>query len=281
MKKRAILASVVVLLGTAVFAQAQEEELHGAIDLTYQSKYVWRGFNCFGSQTALQASVDLDLYGTGFGFNVMGHVPLGGGYVNLERWDYKLYYYNQLFEDETYATNYMLGYVYYNYPDQPSEGSASDLPCSQAANLQEGHAVLSWPKVLGVEGLVPTYVLVKMWPSESGSFSGSRSVVGGTASGWAHIFMLDYALTVPGLMPETPEQVLNLHTELVYNDGVGPAGQDVDQDWSNVVFGVSTDFDLGNNMFLTPGVYYQIAMDSSVNADKDQAWVTLGLKYTF
>jgi hypothetical protein len=280
MEKKAILVSIVLFLGVVAFAQAQEAELHGAVDVTYQSKYIWRGFACFGSKGAIQPSVDLDLYGTGFGINVMGHIPLSGGYVNFERYDYTLYYQNKMFETEDYATNYRLAWVYYNYPDNPSKGSMT----SPNAALQELHAVLSWPKVLGIEGLVPSYVIVKVWPSESDSWNGAKAPAGGSASGWGHIFMLDYTMAIPGLLPETPEQPLRFHTELVYNDGFhpcggGPAGP-ADHDWSNVVFGVATDFDLGNNLFFTPGLYYQISMDKSVN-DDDELWATLGLKYTF
>ncbi|MHC4499191.1 MAG: TorF family putative porin [Planctomycetota bacterium] len=281
MKKGAILVSVVVLLGATPLAQAQEGELHGAANVTYQSKYVWRGFNCFGSSGAIQPSVDLDLYGTGFGFSVMGHIPLSGGNVNLERYDYTLYYCNKVFEDETYATNYRLGWVYYNHPDNPSKGSAT----APNAALQELQAVLSWPKVLGVEGLVPSYVIGKVWPSESGSWSGSRAPAGGSASGWGHVLMLDYMMSIPGLLPETPEQPLRFHTELVYNDGFHPCGGDptvgpVDHDWSNVVFGAETDFDLGYNLTLTPGLYYQISMEDTVN-DDDELWAILGLTYKF
>ncbi|MHC4155517.1 MAG: hypothetical protein ACYST6_11435 [Planctomycetota bacterium] len=276
MVKKVIVLTAAILLGAVGLAQAQEGELHGAAGLAYQSKLVWRGFNIFGSQAAAQAGVDLDLYGTGFGFNATGHVPLAGGYVNNERWDYTLYYGNKIFEDEQYATNYRLAWAYYNYPDNPSKGSAS----APNAALQEVNAVLSWPKLCPA-GFVPSYAVVKAWPSESGSFSGSRSPMGGTASGWLHIFMLDYSLTTQGLLPETPEQVLNFHGELVFNDGFGWAGQNVDNDWSHVLLGVSTDFDLGYNLTLTPGIYEQVAFESTVNSDKDQAWVTLGLKYTF
>jgi hypothetical protein len=135
------------------------------------------------------------------------------------------------------------------------------------------------PKLLGVEGLVPSYVLVKLWPSNSGSLIGSAAP--GTASGWAHIFMLDYPLSVPGLMPEDPEQILNFHSELVFNDGVHPGGGSVDHDWSNFVFGVSTDFDLGDNLTLRPAAYHQITMEKTVNPDQDETWVTLGLHYAF
>ena len=92
--------------------------------------------------------------------------------------------------------------------------------------------------------------------------------------------MLDYPLTVGGILPDTPEQVLNLHAELVYNDGVGPAGQDVDSDWSNLVFGVSTGIDLTDELVMTPGVFHQISMDDSVN-NEEETWATLSLTYKF
>jgi len=205
--KKVVLLTAVLLLTATGLAQGQERELHGTVDLTYLSKYVWRGFDVLDSST-------------------------------------------------------------------------------KVADLQEIHTVLSWPKLLPIEGLVPTYCIVKLWPSNSGALVASRVDLTtglpstGTASGWAHIFMLDYGLTVPGFVPETPEQVINLHTEVVYNDGVGPAGQNVDHDWSNAVFGISTSFDLGNNLSFTPGLYYQSSWDDSVNPE-DEFWVSLGMAYKF
>jgi hypothetical protein len=280
MKKKGILLSAVILLGTAGLIQAQQGELHGVVDVTYQSKFIWRGFDVYEDKSAIQPAIDVDLFGTGFGINVTGHRANSSGFEDSERWDYNLYYQNRLFGDESYATNYRLGWVYYNYPDQPSKGS----PMATNASLQELHAILSLPKICPA-GVVPTYVLVKLWPSESNSFSGARSPLpgNGTASGWAHIFMLDYAWPLVGLLPDIPEQVLNFHAELVYNDGVGPVGQDVDHDWSNFVVGVSTDFDLGYNFSLTPGVYHQITMERSLqpDVDKDETWGTFSAKYKF
>jgi hypothetical protein len=276
MKKKGILLIAVILLSTGGLVQAQEGELHGYVDVTYLSKYVWRGFDIYGDKSAIQPSIDLDLYGTGFGINIMGHRANSSKYENGERWDYTLYYYNSLFDDEIYATNYRLSWVYYNYPDMSSHTDRS-------IDLQEINAFLSWPKILPIKGLVPSYVLVKLWPSNSNTLVGRRSTSGGTASGWAHIFMLDYGLPISteGLLPDTPEQILNLHMELVYNDGVGPNGANADHDWSNVVFGVSTDFDLGNDLTFTPGIYHQVTMDKSVNPDKDETWVGLSMKYKF
>jgi hypothetical protein len=273
--KQGVLLTAAILLAATGLAQAQEGELHGSIDATYQTKYVWRGFTVYGSKSAMQPSVDLNLFGTGLGISAMGHRANSSEYELAERWDYTVYYQNRMFGDESYATNYRLAWVYYNYPDL----SYKD------ADLQEVHAVVSLPKMCPM-GIVPSYVLVKLWPSKSGSLVASKFDLAagrpstGTASGFAHIFMLDYGLHVEGLVPEIPEHVLNLHAELVYNDGVGPAGQNADQDWSNAVFGVSTDFDLAENLTFTPGIYYQISMDTSVN-DDDELWSTFGLKYKF
>lgn len=274
MKVKLVLVSIVILLSTANFLHAQEGELHGSAGVIYDSKYIWRGFDVFGDKSAIHPFIDLDLYGTGFGINIMAHRANSDGFENSERWDYNLYYQNLLCEGEAYQTNYRLGYVYYNYPDNSSHTTSS-------IDLQEIHSILSWPNILPIKGLVPTYVLVKLWPSNSGTLVGSGSPTGGTASGWAHIFMLDYALSVPGFMPETPEQVLNLHTELVFNDGVHPGGGNADHDWSNFVIGISTNFDLGNNLTFTPGVYHQMTMESTVNDDKDETWASLALTYKF
>ena len=267
--KQIVLFVAIVLMAVAVPVRAQGE-LHGAVDVTYQSKYIWRGFDVYGDKSAIQPSVNLDLFGTGFGVSAMAHRANSSGYETGERWDYTLYYKNALFGDESYATQYMLGWVYYNYPDAPP-----DMTPTGDIDLQEIHAVLSWPKILPVEGLVPTYVLVKLWPSEG------DSLVGGAASGFAHIFMLDYALPVEDLLPNVPEQILRLHSELVFNDGVDPRGIGVDHDWSNAVFGIATDFELAENVTLTPGLYYQVTMDKSVNEDQDEMWATVGVKYEF
>jgi hypothetical protein len=280
MRKKLILLVAVVFLSMTGLAQAAAGELHGAINATYTSKYVWRGFDIYNDKSAIHPGIDLDLYGTGFGFSAVGHRANSSGFELTERWDYTLYYANRLWESEWYAMNYRLGYVYYNYPDLRSHTRDS-------IDLQELHGIFSFPSLLGVKGLVPSYVLVKLWPSNSGSLVAGRVDLttgqpsSGTASGFAHIFMLDYGWAIPAIAPNTAEQVLNLHGEVVYNDGVGPAGQNVDQDWSNAVFGVSTDFAICKDFIFTPGVYHQITMDKSVNDDKDETWAMASLTYKF
>ena len=120
-----------------------------------------------------QIEADLSLTGTGFGVNVLGHQANSSGMVgsqsmvNSERWDYNPYYQGAFLTESTMMTQYRLGYLYFNYPD-----SSSHL-----ADLQELHAIFSLPKVTGIEGLVPSYVLVKLWPNSSDSLTGSCGVL--------------------------------------------------------------------------------------------------------
>ncbi len=274
MKKKIILLSVLILLCAGGFVSALAEELHGSVGVIYDSKYIWRGIDVYGDKSAIHPFIDLDLFGTGFGMNITAHRANSDGYEDAERWDYTIYYHNRLFDDEPYATDYMFGYRYYNFPDSSSHTTSS-------TDIQEVHGLFSWPNIFQVEGLVPRYCIVKMWPSNSGTAIGAASPFGGTASGWAHIFMLDYALKTSCPIMEGQERVFNLHSEFVYNDGVHPGGGNVDHDWTNMVLGISTDFDLGNNFAFTPGVYHQITFDDSINDDKDETWVSLAVKYSF
>lgn len=279
MIKKTILLAAVVLAGAGL-AQAQEGELHGVVGITYDTKYMWRGIEVFGAKSAIHPFVDLDLMGTGFHLNAIAHRANASGYENNERWDYSLYYKGSCYDEETYATQYMLGYTYFNYPDMSSHTTGS-------FDLQELSAALSFPQLLGIEGLVPSYVIVKGWPSNSGTTVGANNPNGGTYSGFAHVFMLDYALPVTGLTAEIPEQILNFHTEMIFNDGVDPrpSGGYTDSDWTHIMFGVTTDFDLGSDLTLTPGLYYQITMeDDSVNGvspDHDITWASVTVSYKF
>ena len=262
--KKKVLLTAVILLSTAGLVQAQEGQLSGTVDLTYLSSYIWRGFDVY--HRALQPSIDLDLYGTGFGLKVLSSRAMSSGFENSEGLDLTIYYGNNLYEGETYATDYKIGWVYYNYPDEPRT----------AKDMQEFCASFSWPEICPA-GVVPSYTIARMWAARSNSSVAANG-------GWAHILGLGYDLTVEGLLPETPEQILHLSLELVYNDGFAPGtftgGASVDHDWSHAVLGVSTDFDLGNNLTFTPAVYYQESMDNSVNSD-DEIWCGLSVKYAF
>ena len=285
--KKAMLLSTVILLAFMSSGYAQDAEMQGTFKLEYSGKYIWRGFNVFGAKSAIHPTLDLFFPNSSIGFSVEGHRANSSEYEIAERWDYSLYYLGKMFAGETYEMNYRLAYVYYNFPQQSSHTRGDNpiddpigftLDCG-TFDLQEGHAVMSFPKILGVENLVPTYVLVKLMPVNSGTVVGAKSPSGGTSSGFAHIFMLDYA--VPFTCPLTGiDRDLKLHSEFVFNDGVSPTGTNADHDWSNAVFGVSTSYDLAENVSLSPGFYYQSSWDDSVNPS-DEYWASLSLTCKF
>lgn len=257
MKKKGILLIAVILLSTAGLVQAEEGVLSGTIDVTYLSRYIWRGFDMYdNNHSAIQPSIDLDLYGTGLGVKILWSRANKSGFEDNEWLNYTLYYNNSLFEAQNYATDYTVGWGYYSYPDSPKN----------ASDLQEFFATLSWPEICPT-GVVPSYTIIRMYEAES------NSAVSG-AGGWIHIFGLGYDLTVL----EIAAQPLHLSAAAVYNGGAFKSN--VDNDWSHAVFGVSTGIDLGNNLTFTPGVYYQSSWEDSVNSS-DEYWCSLGLSYKF
>ena len=86
--KKGILFTAVILLSTVSIAQEQEGELHGSIDVTYLSAYMWRGIDLYPGahgEGAIQPSISLDLYGTGLGLSIVySIIHQSGGHVEVE-----------------------------------------------------------------------------------------------------------------------------------------------------------------------------------------------------
>ena len=296
MKKKGILLAVVVLFGAVGLVQAQVgelEELGATVDVSYLSSYIWRGFDMYPGahgEGAIQTSVGFeDILGTGFGVKVLSSRANTDGFEEDEELRLTLSYGNTLGVGEAFATKVNVGWVYYNHPDAPKSGRPASRsnrtnPAGRGADWQEVFASLSWPE-LCPEAVVPSYTLVRMWPSESGTprnATGNASAV----SGWLHLFGLDYDWVVSGFLADIPEQTVHFSATAVYNEGVSPAYKSgvqaggADHDWSHAVFGVSTDLEFTKEFAFTPGVYYQWSWDDSVN-DQDEVWVGLSLKYQF
>lgn len=272
--KKGILLIAVILLSTAGLVQAQEDQLGATLDVTYLSSYIWRGFDYYADDhSAIQPSIDIDLYGTGFGVKTRYSRAISGGYENAQRISVALYYGDTIFAGEPSVINYKIGWVYYGFPDEPRGGSAR----GQAADMQEFFGAFSWPEICP-GGIVPSYTVLTMYPSEGDSTTRKNA-------GWAHIFGLGYDLTVPAILPETTEQVVHLSAVIIYNDGVAPgvvtgaASGTIDHDWSHIVWGASTSFDCGAGAF-TPAVYYQTSMEDTVNSE-DEFWVSLSYTVSF
>jgi len=266
MRSKAVLLAAVILLNVGV-VQA-EDELSVTLNVTYVSRYIFRGYDCYPeNHSGIQPGIDVDLYGTGFGFKVTDFRANGGNFENLEKIEYEVYYRNGFFQDESYATNYKIRWVYHSFPDQPKN----------LCNEQEIETTFWWPNLLP-GGLVPSYIVALGWPSESKAANRNNG-------GWAHIFGLGRDFTTAGFLPETNEQVFHLLAAVIYNDGIGPGcrgggGSSVDHDWSHALFGISTEFGISENLTFAPGFYYQSSWDDSVNP-QDEYWMSLNMSYKF
>lgn len=281
--KRVVFAAVLLVAATAMGqdwegdlqdgTESEVAPLHVMVGATWDSKYIWRGFDMYDDKSATHLLVDLNLFETGFGVSAVGHRANSSGFEEQERWDGTVYYQSGLWAGEPYAMNFRFGFVHYLFPE---------LNDGESRDMQEGQVVLAWPNLLPIQGLQPSYAAIKMWPADSGS------QLPDSASGWMHIFMLDYGFSVPAVVPGMSDHVITLHSEVVYNGGVSVTQRfpNPDHDVTHAVFGASTDlaFGEGGNIVLTPAVYYQITMESSISEDGDkdnELWVSLGLKYSF
>jgi len=252
-------------------------DLHGSIGMSIDSKYMWRGFTFYDDTAATHFLTDISLFDTGFGISVATHRANSSGFEDRERWDFSAYYQNSVFKDQPHVTQYRIGWSFYGYPE---------LNQGESMDLQEAYLVLSWPNILPVKGLCPSYGLFAMWESDSDS-----RVADG--NGALHVGMLDYGFSIPSMIPATSEeQLVKLHAEVTYNDGFSPTPAqpmfdwrfvrpNPPHDWTHAIFGVSTDFNFGHGIILTPGFYYQATLVDELNGDDSELWASLGLKWTF
>ncbi|MDT8300866.1 MAG: hypothetical protein RQ760_05225 [Sedimentisphaerales bacterium] len=265
--KSPVVSFLMIILFSAT-VPAQEKELNIIFDVTYVSRFIDKGFDCYrNNHSGIQPSLDLDLYNTGFGINVQWFRANSDGFENDEKLDYRLYYYNSLFEGEACAMEYKISWIYHNFTDSPKK----------VANSQEIEVEFEWPRICPL-GIVPRYIVASEWPAGSNYENHNEG-------GWVHLFGIGHDLSMPGLLENSVEQIVHLSADIVYNDGTGAncnarANTGVDHDWSHAVFGISTDFEISENLTFTPGIYYQVSMDDSVN-NSDEYWISSGLTYKF
>ena len=254
MCKKMILVLFIAALVLAGNVQAEEGKLGVSFDLTYTSKWLSKGVEAYGQKGGLFKTIDIDLYGTGFGLKITHRNAISSGYVDKQRFDYRPYYKSRLFEDTSWAMNYNLSVGYEHYPG---------LAKHKANTTFEWVFAFSWPNILPA-GFVPSYIAHYEYPAESGEAYNH-------ITGWVHRFGLSYDLSVPQI-----QQPLRLSSEVAYTDGLGGTAHD----WSYAVFGLSTVLKASENLSIVPGIYHQLSMDDSVNKN-DVTYTMFSLKYIF
>ncbi len=248
MKETWILVVIVMLLCAGGITMAEPDQ--SEFNLTWVSKYMWRGFDKFDNKAGLKPEVNFNL-GGGLSIGVLTWQPMAGGSVDAEEWDYTVAYADAVGEGASSQMDYELSWVYYHFPSLSKKDS----------DAQEIGLAMSFPEIVG-GGLVPKYEIIRHWASKS---SGANNDVGG----WWHILGFDYNL-----------DNVKFSWDITYNGGAGSTAG-ADHDWSHTVFGLSTDIDCGPNAKITPAIYYQITMDKSVNTDPDEFWAGISYSYKF
>jgi len=261
MKKLMLAALLLVASGAA---WAAEGKLGVDVDLTWASKFIWRGIDMGDNKAAFQPSVNFDLWGSGFSTKIMGswlEGPTNGAEEDqpTELFQYSLAYANSFNKGDAAQVDYALTYTYWDfYGHNSSYGDFQDLA-----------ATISLPKLCPA-GFVPHYTIAYSWSGRPGPTPGAFGQSLSGPAGFVHIVGLDYNFKLS-------DQPLTLSANAIYNDGT--YGDNVDHDWAAVVWGASTSFKVGSGSFV-PAIYYQTSMDDSVNKN-DELWTTLSYKLSF
>jgi len=273
MKK--LLVGMVVLLSVTAFVNAAdqmaEEDMGVTVDLSYTSKYIWRGFDILDNVGAFQPSINLDL-GSGFSANVWmsyagssgtngldasSPTVAGASRVNLTEYDYTLAYDGTAYEDCPWKTNYQVGWRYYDYIDTSSKDS----------DVQEVFLTGSMPALTGCAA-VPHFGVLQMWPAKGEGLNRAYS-------GTIYLMGFDYGFT----LDQAPELPMTFSWDIVYNDGTG--GASVDHDWSHMVWGLKTAMTCPmTGAKVVPAVYFQNSFEDSVN-NEDELWASISYAFSF
>ncbi len=261
MKKQCFMIGCLFLvwsMGLSGFAAAGDSKQLGIdLDMTYVSKYMWRGYDLYHDRGAFQPSINADLFGTGLSANIWSSIPAGSGNEDLTELDYTLTYAFRVFDDQVYAFDVFTNFIYFDY-----------IKLNHMADCHEFGIGAAMPNLIraGDIALVPSYYMGKIWPNSSG--------VDNVAGGF-HVLGLSLDLPISNPITAGDTFILNFAGDITYNDGAFGA----DHDWSHSTVGVSTCIPFGS-VTLTPFVNYQISMDESVN-DENELWSGMSMTFSF
>lgn len=262
-RKQIMKKTMVVMVLCTIAAAAAAQEWTTTVDLSYTSRYIWRGYDILDNAGAFQPSIDLS-HESGFGASVWMSYPERGGWtndladsrVNLTEYDYTVYYKGQALTGDAWETNYKIGWRYYDYIDTSSK----------AWDKQEVFVEAAMPKLTG-NAVVPHVAVYQMWPSKS-------DMVNTFKSGTIYVMGFDYLLPTEEQIPNLP---LTFSWDLVFNDGVASS----DHDWSHMVWGLKTQMDCPmTGGKIVPAVYFQNSFEDTVNTS-DEFWATVSYSFTF
>lgn len=272
--KNVLLTAMVVLCGLVPTASAMDvfgTDVGVTADLTFMSRYIWRGFNRMGSSPVWQPGVDFNL-GNGYGASILASYAHNGGHVNATEYQYSLYYGCSVLDGEIWKTDYRLGWRYYDYIDMPTKG----------VDFQELFLEMKMPDLIG-SGLVPHINYYYLWQARSGRSTGSPFIdnIGNLGlnnwkvkSGSIVQTGFDYNFT----LEDIPDMPLTFSWDIVYNDGAGHPL--VTHDWTHMLWGLKTDIQCPmTGGKLTPAIYFQNTFTRTLNLTQKD-YLFCGITYS-
>lgn len=257
------------ITGTTGMAKSDGNNVGVALDFTYVTQNVWRGFQTLGARGAIRPSMDLNFFNSGFGANLGWQHAVGDGVDS--QWIPLTLYYGNKFGSDRWTTTYEVGWEYYNFPQLSSPN----------ADFQDIYGTIAMPNLTGI-GLVPHATIIYLTPTSRGAELVSD------AAGWMYIFGLGYDIPINNITSACEKTNIHLSADMVYNDGMGNSffrgnsnsTEPVDHDWSHAVFGASSELFLTKHWSFTPGIFFQSSWDDSVNS-QNPIWVSLSTTYRF
>lgn len=237
-------------------AEEPSKPLSITVKADWVSRYMFRGIDMLDDHGAYQPSVDIGL-DCGLHFNVWSSFASSDrdGYEQLEdldEVDYTIYYGKECLDGAITAE---VGGVYYDIIGW--EDNSYDY--------WEGYGKFTLSQL----PLAPHAYFYYAYPEVSSAGCEGWS----TCLGGSHSCEL-------GAFPcfgSTDPMSLTFTGDVWYNGG---SMYDINTGWACAVFGSALTVPLAHNLTFTPGVYYQVSMEDTVN-EENEFWTQLSLAYTW
>jgi hypothetical protein len=262
--KKTMIVLVLCGLATAAFAQEQKQEKDWTttVDLSYTSRYIWRGYDVLDNAGAFQPSVDF-LHSSGLGATLwMSYAERGGSTGSIDsradmaEYDYTVYYKGKAFAGDCFETNYKIGWRYYDYIRR----------ATKELDKQEVFLEFEMPQLTGTP-LIPRAGIYQIWPSKSDSQIDD-------CSGTIYLMGFSYLLPTEEMLPNLP---LTFSWDIAFNDGTMYS----DHDWSHMVWGLETKLTCPfTGAKIVPAFYFQNSFEDTVNKN-DEYWGTISYSFAF
>ena len=116
MKKVLMLVAVLMLFRSSTgLGEESQEKIGVTLQLDYLSQWLSKGAPAYGKQGAVFETIDLDLWGSGFGVQIIHRSATSSGYVDKQRIDYRPYFKGKVFDGSPYQINYNISAGYEHY----------------------------------------------------------------------------------------------------------------------------------------------------------------------